>query len=264
MSGNSCVQLGKCYPGKLFGQERIMITVNIRKPSLFERIGFQAKKRPKVICLFAYRYDANLVPDLLENVAPFTHGWISWDDTKRTELWYHEGEVRRSLIEAARQNGADWVLCMDPDERLEVGAVEKVRDMASGDRKIIWGMHVREMFAVDQYRTDGIWGKKIGYRLFALNDQQEFMNNNVHSGWYPINAGYSMQMSDINLYHLKMITPENRRARADLYNKVDTSGIQEIGYDYLADDAGMKLVTIPADRMYKPFRDKPLPMAIVS
>lgn len=240
-----------------------MITVNVKKPSLLQRIGFRAQ-RPKVICLFAYRYDENLVPDLLENVAPFTDGWIAWDDTKRTELWYHEGEVRRALVGAARENGADWVLCMDPDERLEAGAKEKIRNLVLGDRDIIWGVHVREMYSVDQYRVDGIWGQKKGYRLFALNDGQEFMNNNVHSAWYPINAGYSMEMADINLYHLKMIDPANRRARADLYNKVDTSGIQEIGYDYLADDEGMELVAVPKDRMYVPFRERPLQIKAVS
>lgn len=240
-----------------------MITVNIKKPSLLQRVGLLAK-RPKVICLFAYRYDENLVPDLLENVAPFTDGWIAWDDTKRTELWYHEGQVRRALVDTARDNGADWVLCMDPDERLEIGAKEKIRDLSSGDRQIIWGMHVREMFAVDRYRTDGVWGQKKGYRLFALNEGQEFMNNNVHSAWYPTNAGYSMEMSDINLYHLKMIAPENRKARADLYNKVDTSGIQEIGYDYLADEADMVLERIPAGRLYHPFRETPLPVRQVS
>nr|WP_312970782.1 hypothetical protein [Brucella intermedia] len=240
-----------------------MITVNIKKPSLLQRVGLLAK-RPKVICLFAYRYDENLVPDLLENVAPFTDGWIAWDDTKRTELWYHEGQVRRALVDAARDNGADWVLCMDPDERLEVGAKEKIRALTSGDPFTIWGFHFRELYSTDSYRVDGLWGQKKRYNLFAIHEGQELMNNNVHSGWYPLNAGYSMEMSDINLYHLKMIDPANRKARADLYNKVDTSGIQEIGYDYLADEADMVLERIPAGRLYHPFRETPLPVRQVS
>ncbi|PJR87879.1 hypothetical protein CN878_19515 [Ochrobactrum sp. 695/2009] len=239
-----------------------MITVNIKKPSLLQRVGLLAK-RPKVICLFAYRYDENLVPDLLENVAPFTDGWIAWDDTKRTELWYHEGQVRRALVDAARDNGADWVLCMDPDERLEIGAKEKIRSLISGDPFIIWGVHFRELYSADSYRVDGLWGQKKRYNLFAIHEGQELMNNNVHSGWYPLNSGYSMKMSDINLYHLKMIDPANRKARADLYNKVDTSGIQEIGYDYLADEDGMELITIAKDRMYAPFREKPLQIKAV-
>jgi len=240
-----------------------MITVNFFRPRLSRPWTFLRRKQgPKVVCLFSYRYDKDLVPDLLENVAPFTDGWISWDDTARKSLWYHEGDVRRALVEAARQNGADWVLCMDPDERLDDGAREKIRELSLGDRWTIWGVRVRELFAPDQYRVDGIWGGKHGYRLFALNDGQEFMNNNVHSGWYPLNPEYSMQIADINLYHLKMIYPENRKARAELYKKIDTTGVQEIGYDYLADETDMILETIPADRMYSPFRAAPPPIKV--
>jgi hypothetical protein len=52
------------------------------------------------VALFAFRYDRAL--DLLQNIAPLVDGYISWDDTRNKELWYHAGSVRNGLIEAAR------------------------------------------------------------------------------------------------------------------------------------------------------------------
>lgn len=227
-----------------------MLTYNVTRPSIFDRLF---RRKPRIIALYAYRHDAHLVPDMLANIQPFIDGWIAWNDTKRDTLWYHEGEIRQTLINAAREYDADWVLCVDPDERFEVGTKEKIRELVTADRKIIWGFKLREMYTVNQYRTDGLWGHKKSWRLFSLNENQEFMNVNVHSPWHPINPEYKMELSDINLYHLKMIAPENRKARAELYNVVDTTGVQAIGYDYLADETGMTLEKVPQDRFYYPY-----------
>lgn len=232
-----------------------MLRVNIPKTPLLKRLFRRGKaNQPKIVGLFSFRYDHHLVADLLENVSPFIDGWISWDDRERTTLWYHEGEIRQTLINAAREQGADWVLCIDPDERFERSASEIIPALTMGDRHIIWGFPLRELFAVNKYRVDGIWGEKKCWRLFALNADQQFMNNNVHSAWYPINPGYSMQQANVNVYHLKMIDPEARTARAELYKQIDSHGIQEIGYDYLTDETGMILEEIPHSRIYNPFR----------
>lgn len=232
-----------------------MLHVQIPRMSFFRKsIMNRFARKPTVIGLFAYRYDQHLIPDLLENISPFIDGWIAWDDTQRSDLWYHEGNVRRKLIEAARSNGADWVLCVDPDERYESRLKQRISQMISGDRYIVWGFPFRELYQVDGYRTDGIWGQKVRWNLFALNEQQSFMDLNVHSPWHPQNPNYSLQVTDINLYHLKMIDPQNRIDRAELYKKVDVQGIQGIGYDYLADETGIEIVKIPTERLYSPFR----------
>ncbi|MDR6432287.1 hypothetical protein [Brucella pseudogrignonensis] len=97
---------------------------------------------------------------MLANLQPFIDGWIAWDDTKRDTLWYHEGKARQTLINAARQHKADWVLWVAPDERYEVGTKDKIADLVKRERHIIWGFKLREMYTVCQYRTDGLWGQK--------------------------------------------------------------------------------------------------------
>lgn len=236
-----------------------MFTINIPRQPLWSRLlSRQARKKPKIIALFAYRYDEHLIPDLLENIRPFTDGWIAWDDTKRTDLWYNEGQIRRSLIEQARSSGADWVLAVDPDERYEQSLSVRISEMISGDRFNLWGFRFREMYAPDQYRVDGVWGDKVRFNLFALNPGQTFMDMHVHCPWCPTNPEYKHVLTDLNLYHLKMIDPQARKDRADLYDKVDVSGLQTLGYDYLADETGIILENIPDGKGYSPYREKPL------
>ncbi|MBA8905583.1 hypothetical protein [Aminobacter ciceronei] len=55
--------------------------------------------------------------------------------------------------------------------------------------------------------------------------------------------------SGLNLYHLKMIDPARRSARRDLLLDPHRRD-QAIGY--LADETGVQLEAIPADRSYHP------------
>lgn len=210
-------------------------------------------KKPKLVALFAYRFDYEMVPDLLKNIEGFVDDYISWDDRKSESEWYHEGNVRRHLIESARERGADWALGIDPDERFENGAGKKIRKLIKERQKKIYGFRYRELWEPNKYRIDGIWGEKVRYCLFPLLPNQEFMNLHVHSPWFPQNSDYSMVPTDINLYHLKMIEPENRVKRAEIYNSLDPDRkIQKIGYDYLAEEGGLELEQIQEGREYCP------------
>ena len=52
--------------------------------------------------------------------------------------------------------------------------------------------------------------------------------------------GYSFLSTGFNLYHLKMINPERRAARRDLYSRLDPKQkYQALGYDYLLDEFRM-------------------------
>ena len=65
--------------------------------------------------------------------------------------------------------------------------------------------------------------------------------------------GIEVRVTDINLYHLKMIAPKRRQARRDLYNHLDPERkLQAIGYDYLTDEEGLELENIPVHRFYDP------------
>ena len=121
-----------------------------------------------------------------------------------------------------------------------------------------WSFRLRELYATDAYRVDGIWGRKRQARLFRLKDSQfplsatgNFDTRPLHEPW--VGPGPLAWKSNVNLYHLKMIAPERRRARRDLYSALDPDRrYQKIGYDYLADEQGAEFERIPAGRKYRP------------
>lgn len=226
-----------------------MIEHHIRTRSWRDRL----RRRPLVLAVFAFRYDAHLVPDLVQNLSPAVDGWISWDDRASPEAMTSDAVRRRALIDAARGLGADWVLAADPDERFETGLAARMRHMTRRRSRTLWIFRLREMYAPDRYRVDGLWGNKQQLRLFPLLEGQIFSDLPYHGPWTPIEGGYERRHSDINIYHLKMITAERRRARRDLYKALDPERrYQQIGYDYLADEAGAVFETIPPGRGYAP------------
>lgn len=210
-------------------------------------------RKKRIVALFSYRFDAHLIPDMLENIAPLCDGWIAWNDTKRTDEWYHEGRIRNLLLAEAKARGADWALCIDPDERYEINTSNKIRELVSQSEHTIWGFHFRELYTVDSYRIDGIWGEKKRWNLFPLHMRQRHPNLRVHSEWAPTNSRYKKVMTDLNLYHFKMIDPINRVERTELYKKIDVEKqFQDIGYDYLMDETTIKLKKIESFQTYYP------------
>lgn len=209
----------------------------------------------KLVGLYSYRYDHQLVPALEDNIS-FCDETICFDDRERSEKWYHEGRMRRKLLDAAREAGADWVLCIDPDERLEPRAGDVIRRIIRDRRPAIYRFHFRELYAPDAYRVDGIWGQKSKDILFPLLPGQKHMNLRVHSPWAPVNREYKIIHTGLNLYHFKMIDPANRKARQELYSELDPgANIQAMGYDYLIDETGLQVESISAERMYTPAYD---------
>ncbi|WP_269929733.1 hypothetical protein [Aminobacter sp. HY435] len=228
-----------------------MISSNI-KPSM-SRWKSIFKRRQKVIAVFSFRFDAHLVPDLLANIDPIVDGWIAYDDRLSTGVFSNEVERRRALIGAARNAGADWILAVDPDERFEGSVSSQISELTSRKGRIAWGFNFRELYAPDSYRIDGIWGAKIRYCLFRAFNPSERTDTGLHDLWYPRNAGFKEMRCGLNLYHLKMIDPGRRAARRDLYSFLDPDRRdQPIGYDYLADETGVRLEPIPQDRQYHP------------
>lgn len=209
-----------------------------------------------VLAIFAFRYDAALVPDLIANIRPFVDGWVSLDDRHAARPYSSDRERRLPLIEAAIANGADWVLAVDPDERFEHGLRDRMAALTAETRPTVWGFHLREMFTPDQYRADGVWGRKVQHRLFNLprgraHTLADFSVRDLHATWHP--AGHALRQSGLNLYHLKMIDPHRRLVRRNLYATLDPEArYQRIGYDYLADETGALLRKVPKRRAYHP------------
>lgn len=217
---------------------------------------FRREAAPVVLAIFAFRYDAALVPDLVANIRPFVDGWVSLDDRNANTPYTSDRERRLPLIEAAIANGADWILAVDPDERFEDGLSGRMADLTRETRPTVWGFNLREMYAPDRYRTDGVWGRKNQHRLFNLprgreHTRSDFAVRDLHATWHP--KGHALRHSGLNLYHLKMIDPSRRVARRDLYATLDPEArYQRIGYDYLAEETGARFRRVSWRHAYHP------------
>lgn len=221
-----------------------------------------------------------LVQDFVTNVEPWVDEVVIVDDrANKTEFWGHEGKYRlkqRKLLEKA---GADWAAISSPDERWENGAAETIRPLIEklGKTKSLIGFPLCELWRATpesqiQIRTDGIWGRKRRTRMYPLLPGQRYTTRKLQTSPTPIEGGYRKIPTDVRLYHLKMIEPENRLARADAYQAMDPdhqlisrrapqfqtldgdhgNRFRAQGYKYLADEKGIELTDIPADRGFTP------------
>lgn len=199
------------------------------------------------------------------------------DDRDRVGEWGDEGEYRilqRMELEEAGIEAWDWVFVTSPDERLEVGAEKVIREEIAKDLGLrTYSLDLKEMFEPLKYRTDGIWGRKTRPRLYPYLPHQVFSSRRIQQAPVPQSRRrqkYRRLKLDLNIYHLKMIEPENRQQRVDQYKKTDPNyrfqrrnspALKELdpegkfarlGYDYLNDLDGMVLEQIPEGRGYIP------------
>lgn len=209
--------------------------------------------QPRLLAAFAYRYDAHLVPDLIENIRPGIHGVVAWDDRSAEAALSDEPSRRLRLFQAARDLGADWLLTPDPDERLEQGFADRLPSlMAEGDRTV-WNFTLREVFAPGLIRVDGPWGGKSKVILFPIAAAKVDPTALLHAPRVGDGAGYTRREAHLTVYHLRMATPARRQLRRDLYAAADPDRQhQALGYDYLSDERGMVLEPIPPDRSFHP------------
>ncbi len=213
--------------------------------------------RPHVVAVFSYRYDAHLVPALLANIEPLVDGWIAYDDRGSAAVFSNEVHRRTALLSAARSVGASWALAVDPDERFESALASELKELTSRQGALAYTFALREMYAPDLYRVDGVWGQKRQARLLSLGQGVVSPPGDLHLSWASFIPAPTLHDTDFNLYHLKMITAERRAARAALYNGLDPDGrMQGIGYDYLADDTGAQFERIPHGREYHPAHEE--------
>ena len=231
----------------------------------------------RLLGLIAFRDEMRFLPGFLESVAPHVDGIVALDDGSvdgsREYVAAHpavlevlhvppgthadnlDSVLRRMLIEAAWEHGADWLLGIDADERLETGfrsRAEQELDRADAlGAQAMW-VDFKELWDPGHYRSDGIWGRKRKACLFRSSREHVFDDRRVHSFWASVpepQGGWPL--AELRIYHLRMIEPADRVARAQRYERIDPDHVwQTIGYDYLLDETGLELTAVEPERAY--------------
>ncbi len=239
-----------------------------------------------MLALVAFRDEARFLPGLFENLRGQVDGIVALDDRSADgsvelaaacpevlevlrsgredhDAW-DERPLRRALTEAGWRHGADWLLGIDADERVEEGfrdraAAEIARLEREGNDACF--VHFREAWdAPDRIRVDGWFGRKRKAALFRARPDHRFDARPLHGHWAPLNdhPDEEFPQADLVLYHLRMLRAEDRLARRRRYERLDPDRtLQPIGYEYLTDEAGLRLEPLPPGRGYRPWPASP-------
>lgn len=216
----------------------------------------------KVAAVYARRHEPQwLIDDLRTNLAPFADTILELDDRDRPadQAWAHEGQLRARQRQMALESGADWVLIIDPDERIEDRAAAVLRPQMQRLRtqRVILLLRLRELFAPDRYRVDGKWGLYRRGRLYPLHEGQVMSDKPIHAPPCPVQDHRRVPV-DANLYHLKMIEPSNRPARAAAYSGAEQqAGVAARQWGQMTHNRGMVLHPVPAGRRFSPAYIRP-------
>ena len=70
------------------------------KPARWRRTRWGATRK-RLLAVFSYRYDAQLVPGLLANIDPVVDGWIAFDDRAASGVFSSEPARRRAFLASA-------------------------------------------------------------------------------------------------------------------------------------------------------------------
>lgn len=237
-------------------------------------------RRVRLLALLAARNEMAQLPAWLRNVAPQVDGIVAVDDGSRdgTGDWlvsrpavlevvrisserpaWDEVANHRALVAAARRHGAEWVICVDADERLERDFRARAETVIGRGRLLglsAYQVRLRELWdRPDRYRVDGVWGRKAVARLFRVRHGHVFDARPLHAQKAPLQArriGRYLPLADLELYHLGVLTPERRRARREKYERADPGARWQpaIGYGYLTDENGLRVRRIAKRRGY--------------
>lgn len=233
-----------------------------------------------MLALVAVRDEMRFLPAFLANVAPHVDGIVALDDGSSdgsAELLEARPEVlqvlrvardrpawdevgnHRALVAAALRHGAEWLIALDADERVERefrARAERVIRRGGRLGFTAYAVVLRELWGDrSRYRVDGRWKRKRPPRLFRARADHEFDTRSLHAGKAPLQGRVlgTFPVADLAVYHQRMIRREDRIARRDRYLALDPGARWQpgIGYDYLTDERGLRLRRVPRRRDFE-------------
>ena len=187
----------------------------------------------RIVAAFAYRYEPDWLVDQLRENLSWVDAFAELDDRERTGLWGQRKPRSQELMRIALELEPDWIYWTAPDERLEDRGARLLRRLSDGPRSR-YVFHLREMWTPEEYRVDGVWGRKVRGRFFRPNGRGK------------------ARLVDLNIYHLKMIEPANRQERARVHSIANHWDNRRRGFDYMTDERGLRLERIPDGRGFSP------------
>jgi hypothetical protein len=251
------------------------------------RVVRRSRRRSRrLLAVIPFRDEMRFLPDWFANVTPHVDGVVALDDgsedgsatfvaaqtnvlevirqPRRSPADWDCGANRRLLFHAAGRHGAEWIVGLDADERVE--RQFRARADAEIDRLLSRGLtagtiRLRELWdRPDRMRVDGIWGTKVPGRLFAYRPNAVLDERRLHGYWPPLDSlvlcadgGERYEPLDLEVYHLRMVNASDRERRRERYNTLDPGHrFQSIGYDYLTSAEGLVVESLPVGREYGP------------
>jgi hypothetical protein len=225
------------------------------------------------------RDEMRYLPGYLANVSPHVDGIVALDDgsqdgsgdylrshesvlevleVRRDRVAWDEPGNHRALVAAALRHGAQWLLALDADERVEAEFRPRAERVIRRGRLLALGgyaVRLRELWdSPEAFRVDGVWGRKAPARLFRARADHVFDPRPLHGFKAPlqdrIRSDYPL--ADLEVYHLRMIRREDRLARRRRYELLDPDvRWQAEGYAYLTDESGLRLRRVDPRRTYR-------------
>ena len=236
------------------------------------------RRRTRLLALLAVRDGAEHLPGFLANVSPHVDGIVALDDASADgsaellaaadavvevlhapagrDRWDEVANYRR-LVAAGIAHGADWLLSIDVDERVERQFRPRAERVIRRGRPLgisAYSLVLHELWDGPQtFRADGIWGRKAVARLFRARDDHLFDTSPVHGFKAPVQARWRGRypLADLRLYHLATVEADARRARRARYEALDPERRwQPMGYGYLTDETNLRLERVDPRRGY--------------
>lgn len=162
----------------------------------------------------------SLVATLLTN--PRRDSYAGWDDSAN----------RNRLLGAAGDIGADWIICVDADERIPPEDAAVLRRFIDDEAKpgFAYGLQRYRMIG-DRGDHDGI--EFCAWRLFAYERGQRFPSERLHFAPVPTSIPRGRWIeTTIRMQHLGGQDEERRRARWQKYSEADPGRVWEDDYEY--------------------------------
>jgi hypothetical protein len=219
------------------------------------------------------------LPGYIANISPHVDGIVALDDGSRDgsgdylrsreavievleapqeRVEWDERANHRALVAAALRHGAEWLLALDADERVEQEFRLRAERVIRRGRLLALGAYavrLRELWdSPDEFRVDGIWGRKARARLFRARPDHIFDPRPLHGFKAPLQDRVrgDYPLADLEVYHLRMILREDRVARRRRYERLDPDARwQPEGYAYLTDESGLRLRRVAPRRRYR-------------